>query len=116
MGSEFDDFNSLAFGDAADVMGREEFTIGGIDETFYGLLNEFTCERDLMIGGRSGTYTATILCALADFIDVDGLEGPLERALEGKRVQINGRDFKIDRAAHDGSSLTLGLSNPSKGK
>ncbi len=111
MRSEFDDFNETGFREASGVFGSEPFTIGGVPGTYFGILNEFTCEKELDIGGKFGTYTATVICALDDFSDLDG---PLERTLDGKRVSIAGRDFKVSRVAHDGVTLTLGLTNPVK--
>ncbi|WP_395753326.1 hypothetical protein [Prosthecobacter sp.] len=107
--SDFDDFTSEALGDAGDIIGRESFTIRGLDgQTFEGILNEFTAVREIDLGGKVGTYTASLVCELEEF---DELDGPLERSLEGKRLTIGGREYKIDRVSVDSSSATLGLAN-----
>lgn len=108
MPSDFDDFCEEGLGASFDVVGRDDFTIAGLAGSFRGILNEFTAARDIDLGGKVGTYTATLLCELVLFDEIDG---PLERALEGKRLTICGRNYKIDRAALDNCSLTLGLAN-----
>jgi len=104
--NDFDDFTREALGDASDIVGQEEFTIPGLDGRFCGILNEFTAAREIDLGGKVGSYTATLLCGLDQF---DDIVGPLELALEGRRCVIDGRSYKIDRAAVDSSSVTLGL-------
>lgn len=104
--SDFDDFAAEALADSGDIMGTEEFTIPSLTGSFFGILNEFSAARDIDIGGKVGTYTATLVCELDQF---DDLDGPLERTLEGKRCSIGSRSYKIDRAAVDSTSLTLGL-------
>lgn len=104
--TEFDDFTSEALADSGDIIGREEFTIAGITGTFEGILNEFTSARDIEMGGKNGTYTATVICELDEFDDIDG---PLDRTIEGKRATFGTRVFKVERVALDGSSITLAL-------
>lgn len=106
--SAFDDFCGEGLGSSFDEIGRDAFSIAGIEGDFRGILNEFTAARDIDIGGKVGTYTATVLCELDQFED---LAGPLERTLEGKRLTICGRAYKIDRVSLDNCSLTLGLAN-----
>jgi len=106
--SAFDDFHRSAFADASDIIGIESFTIAGIALPFTGILNEFGAAREIDLGGKSGTYTATLTCDLDQF---DDLDGPLERTLDGKRVTLGGRTYKIDRAAIDSATATLGLAN-----
>lgn len=107
--SAFNDFHRSAFAESADIFGTEDFSIAGVVGSFTGVLNEFAAERDLMLGGKSGTYTATLTCDLDQF---DDLTGPLERTLDGKRLTIAGRSFKIDRVTLDEATVTLGLANP----
>lgn len=104
--ADFDDFTSEALADSGDIIGREEFTITGLTGTFEGILNEFTAARDIELGGKNGIYTATLICELDQFDDVDG---PLERTLEGKRAVCNSNTYKIDRVSVDCASITLGL-------
>lgn len=106
--SAFDDFNSTAFAETSDILGTEEFTIPGLTGTFTGILNEFTAERSIDLGGKQGLYSATLVCDLDQF---DDLDGPLERTLEGKRLTLSGRSYKIDRVAIDSLNATLGLAN-----
>lgn len=112
--SAFDDFNDTSFADAADIIGTEDFTIGGFSETFAGILNEFSAEKTIDIGGLVGTYLAILVCEPDQLTSV--ITGSIERALDGKVVTILGRSFKITRAALDESTITLGLSNPAKTK
>jgi hypothetical protein len=106
--SAFDDFTDESLSSSGDIIGRESFTITGLPGSYAGIVNEFTAAREIDLGGKVGTYTATVVCELDQF---DDLDGPLERTLEGKRITINGSSYKCDRAALDGSSLTLGLAN-----
>ncbi|WP_395736279.1 hypothetical protein [Prosthecobacter sp.] len=106
--SDFNDFTQEAFGDAGDIIGREEFTIRGLAGAFCGIMNEFTAALEIDLGGKVGTYTATLVCQLEEF---DDLAGPLEKALEGKRLSIGGREYKIDRVSVDSTSATIGLAN-----
>ena len=102
----FDEFTSQALADSGDIIGTESFTIAGLAGTFFGILNEFSAAREIDLGGKVGTYTATLVCTLEQF---DEVSGPLDRALEGKRCTIDSRAYKIDRVAVDSSSITLGL-------
>jgi hypothetical protein len=108
--SDFDDFNEFSLVDAGDIIGREGFTIVNTPGDFAGILNEYGSVKSIEIGGIIGEYTATLVCELDQF---DELDGPLERTLDGRTVIISGRKLKITRTFLDGSSLTLGLSNPS---
>lgn len=108
--SDFDDFNSAAFADAGDILGRESFTIANLTGTFEGVLNEFGSVKSLQIGGILGEYTATLVCDPAQF---DELDGPLERSLDGRQLTLGGRAFKITRVFCDACAITLGLTNPS---
>jgi len=108
--SDFDDFNDSSLADAGDIIGREAFTFVDGTEPFYGILNEYGSVKSIDIGGIVGEYTATLICELDQFED---LEGPLERTLDGRKVTLNGRSFKVTRTFFDGSSITLGLTNPS---
>ena len=109
MKSEFDDFCSESMADVGDIVGREEFTIVELAGPFSGILNEFGSVKEINIGGIVGEYTATVLCELDQFDEIDG---PLERILDGRMVTLAGRKFKITRAFVDGISITLGLANP----
>lgn len=106
--TDFDDFTSEALADSGDIIGRETFTIPGFAGEFHGILNEFTATRDIEVGGKVGTYTATVVCELEEF---DDITGPLDRSIEGKRAVFDSRTFKIERVALDSSSITLGLAN-----
>lgn len=108
--SDFDDFNDEALADAGDIIGRESFTIATLEGSYAGILNEFGAVKSLTIGGIIGEYTATLVCELDQF---DDLDGPLERTLDGRKITINGRELKITRVFLDGTAITLGLSNPS---
>lgn len=108
--SSFDDFNSESFADAGDIIGRESFTVTNLAGYFEGVLNEFGSVKSLDIGGIVGEYTATIVCDPDEFAD---LSGPLERTLDGRKLTLSGRDFKITRVFLDDCAITLGLTNPS---
>lgn len=108
--SDFDDFNDASLADAADIIGRESFTITGIAGSFDGILNEFASDKSLTLGGITSEYTATLVCELDQF---DDISGSLERTLDGRKLTISGRDYKINRVLLDLSSITLGLANPS---
>lgn len=108
--SSFDDFNSASFADAGDIIGRESFTIANLTGTFEGVLNEFGSVKSIDIGGIIGEYTATLVCDPDEFSDLDG---PLERTLDGRKLTLAGREFKITRVFLDDCAITLGLTNPS---
>ena len=108
--SDFDDFNDCSLEDAGDIIGREDFAIVDLVGVFYGILNEYGSVKSIDIGGIIGEYTATLICELDQFEDI---EGPLERTLDGRKVTLNGRTYKVTRTFFDGSSITLGLTNPS---
>jgi len=108
--SDFDDFNDSCMIEAGDIIGREGFAIVDLDGTFYGILNEYGSVKSIDIGGIIGEYTATLICELEQFEDI---EGPLERTLDGRKVTLNGRTYKVTRTFFDGSSITLGLTNTS---
>lgn len=109
--SPFDAANQAAFTEAAAYFGQQRFTLG--DKTIAGILNEFGCEMDVIIGGKSGTYTATLI---GDRRQISHITSPIERSLYGRDITIDGRTFKITRCALDEISFTLGLTNPSKSK
>lgn len=111
MPSAFDDFIQSAFSEAAQVLGQVSFTLEG--KTVLAILNEFTAEQTLDLGGISGTYTATLT---GDRRQLAHITSPIERTLYGIVITIDGRKFKITRAALDGGTFTLGLTNPAKGK
>jgi len=108
--SAFDDFNDAAFAEASGLIGTEEFTIVGLAQTFTGILNSFGSAKVIDLGGIRGEHTATLECEPTQF--EDAIEGSLERALDGRKLTIDGRSFKITRAYLDTCSLTLGLTNP----
>lgn len=108
--SAFDDFNAESFADAGEIIGMESFTITNITGSFEGILNEFGSVKSLEIGGIVGEYVATVVCYPDQFSE---LSGPLERTLDGRRLVIAGRDFKITRVFLDECAVTLGLTNPS---
>lgn len=107
--SDFDDFNTAAFAEAAAVLGTESFTLTGLAGTFTGVLNAFGSAKIIDLGGIRSEVTATLECDPAQFDDIDG---PLERALDGRKLTIDRREFKVTRAYLDACSLTLGLTNP----
>lgn len=106
-------FNAQSFADSAAIYGVETFAITGLSPEFTGILNEFAAEKQIDLGGIVGTYTATLMCELDQF---DDIEGSLERALDGRTLTLAGRTYKISRCALDDTALTLGLTNPAKGK
>lgn len=108
--SAFDDFNAAAFAEASGIIGVEPFTITGLSATFTGVLNNFGSAKMITLGGVRSEYLATLECEPTQFEDL--IDGPLERALDGRLLTLDGRDFKITRAFLDDCSLTLGLSNP----
>jgi len=105
--SQFDTFNSAAFGAAAAIFGEVSFTLDSV--TYTGVLNEFTAERELEIGGFVGNFAATLVCSLAQF---SAITAPVERTLEGHQLTLSGRTFRIQKAAADECTLTLGLVHP----
>lgn len=111
MPSAFDDFIRTGFDEAAQVLGQVSFTIEA--KTVLAVLNEFTAEQELIIGGKSGIYAATLIGARPQLAHVTA---PIERTLYGRDITVDGRAFKITRCHLDGQTFTLGLSNPSRGK
>lgn len=106
--SDFDDAIADGLSQSLDYLGTKSFQIGS--DTFTGLLNQFSGERELSGEGPFvGTYPATILAALPQFIGI--FPAPLERTLPGKRLTIDGRTLRIAGVAVDASSLTLTLEN-----
>lgn len=108
--SAFDDFNTAAFDEASDIIGSESFTITGLAGSFTGILNNFGSAKVIDLGGIRSEVTATLECDPEQFEDL--ITGPLEKGLDGRKVTIAGREFKITRAYLDTCSLTLGLTNP----
>lgn len=111
MTSALDDFLRTGFDEAAQVMGQVSFTL--LDKTVLAVLNEFTAEQELIIGGKSGIYTATVTGARPQLAHV---ATPIERTLYGRDITLEGRTFRITRCHLDGQTFTLGLSNPARGK
>lgn len=109
--SEFEIFSQAGFTEAADIIGQVSCTIEG--KPVYGILNEFTAEQVLEIGGIAGTYTATLT---GDKRELAHITSPIERTLYGLVITLESRKFKITRCALDSVSFTLGLTNPTKGK
>jgi hypothetical protein len=108
--SLFDEFSSSAFSQAGSIIGVESFTLTGIDDEFTGILNEYESNKQLDVGGIMAEYTATITCELDQF---DDLDGPLERWIDGRVVNIAGRRFKVVTTRLDTVSLTIMLANES---
>jgi hypothetical protein len=99
---------------AGAIFGQEEFRIGRY--TFCGDVDLFDSEKELMTdgGGFVGTYNATIVAGREQF--GGKFAQPIERALDGKRLMIQGRKYRIVKAMQDAISMTLHLANPSKSK
>ena len=97
--SAFDEFSDGSIADAFDIFGTETFTLSGVTGSFCGVLNEFASEKEIDLGGITGTYTATLVCQLEQFDDIDG---KLERRFDGMTATV------------DGISITLGLQHPNK--
>jgi hypothetical protein len=109
--SAFDIFNSSAIKQALPTFGQVSFTLES--KTIYAVLNDYSAEVDLMIGGKVGTYLATLT---GDRSQLGHITGLIERVILGASITINSRAFKITACHLDEVSFTLGLSNPSKGK
>lgn len=98
--------------DAFAIIGGIAFTISGIDGEFSGVLNEYTSQRELDIGGLIGTYTATLVAKRREI--AAEVTGQIEKVLTGRKVTIEGRVFKIANVGHDSISVTLTLENEMK--
>lgn len=109
--SAFTDFLATSTSEASDVFGTVTVTITSVG--YAAIVDEFAAEREMEIGGFVGTYQATAFIRLAL---VSGLTAPIERTLEGKTLTVDGRTYRIDRAALDDAGVTLGLNNPDKRK
>jgi hypothetical protein len=110
--SAFDDFNDSAFDEAAAVIGTDSFTISNVAYTG-GILDEFTASREVEIGGMMGSYDGTLMVKLTN---VSNITAPIERSVEGKVIVISGRSFRVEKAATDSLTLTMGLANLNKTK
>jgi hypothetical protein len=110
--SLFDTFSEGCLTDSANIIGEIAFTIGGINQEFAGVLNEYTAQRELDVGGLRGTYSATIVAKRREI--AASVSGQLEKTLTGRKVIIEGRTFKISTVDHDSISVTLTLENEIK--
>jgi len=106
--SDFDDAMSEGLAESLDYLGTTPFKIAGKD--FAGIYTEFSGAKELGSDGPVvGTYPATILAALPQF--VGKFPAPLEHSLAEKRLTILGRTFRVAIAVVDASSVTLHLEN-----
>jgi hypothetical protein len=110
--SLLDTFTEGCADDAFNIIGTAGFTISGIDGEFAGVLNEFTSERELTMGGKVGTYTATLVISRREI--AAEVDQPIERALTGRSVTCEGRVFKVASVEQDSVFVTLGLENETK--
>jgi hypothetical protein len=110
--SLFDTFTESCGTQAFNIIGTAGFTISGIDGEFAGILNEFTSERELTMGGKVGTYTATLVVSRREI--ASEVTQPIERALTGRSVTCEGRVFKVASVEQDTVFITLGLENETK--
>jgi hypothetical protein len=110
--SLFDTFTESCGTEAFNVIGTAAFTISGIDGEFAGILNEFTSQKELSIGGILGTYTATLVVSRREI--ASEVTQPIERALTGRSVTCEGRTFKVASVDQDTVFITLGLENETK--
>lgn len=109
--SDLDDFLTSSQADAMEVIGTMSVTIDGT--TYPAVVNQFSAERELELGGFVGTYDAS---AFIELSELSALTAPLERTLEGKTLTVDGRTLRIDRVLVDVTGVTLALSNPAKRK
>jgi uncharacterized protein len=109
--SAFNDFNTQSMGDAAETIGETSVTITGVSGSPKAIVDQFTAERELEMGGYVGTYDARAMVRLTY---LSGVTAPIERTLEGGTLTVDGRTFRIDVVELDSVTATLGLNNPKK--
>jgi hypothetical protein len=111
--SDFLDMMNGAFAESVGIFGATDFCIER--HKFAGDVDLFDGDKTLIGGsdgggGWSGTYAGTIVAAKAQF--AGKFAAPLEHTLDGKRLEISGRKFRVGRVIEDAISLTLHLENP----
>lgn len=111
--SAFTDTITADLAVAFQVFGSVSVSISGVAGTFAAVVDQFSAERELELGGFVGTYDAVAFIQAAD---AAGITAPIERTLEGRTLTVDGRTFRIDRAIQDDAGITLGLANPAKRK
>jgi hypothetical protein len=114
--SAFDDFNTQSMGDAEEAIGGIAVTItlpsgSTVSGSPKAIVDQFTAERELEMGGYVGTYDARAMVRLTY---LSGVTAPIERTLEGGTLTVDGRTFRIDVVELDSVTATLGLNNPKK--
>ena len=100
----FDDFIADALGTAEEVFGGLAFTIDAVSYT--GILNEFSGDEEVELGGVLYAFSATLVCQRPQF---SALTAPLHKTLQGKHVLIDGIKYRVAKAIADTASVTLGL-------
>lgn len=103
MPSEFDDFMDAGFGEASEVIGKEEFTISGKHFTtprkVRGSLNELGTVSEVTLAGEQITFSSTLLIALAEFANLTPRQGQtVTRRKDGRTFRIVG-DIQRDSLA-----------------
>jgi hypothetical protein len=109
--SAFDDFNTQSMLNAAETIGEVAITITDVSGSPMAIVDQFSAERELDVGGFVGTYDARAVVRLTF---LSGVTAPIERTLEGETLTVDGRTFRIDVVELDTVSATLGLNNPKK--
>lgn len=93
---------------ATDTIGEVAVTITGVSGSPLAIIDQFSAERELEMGGFVGTYDARAVVRLTF---LSGVTAPIERTLEGKTLTTDGRTFRIDTVELDTVTATLGLKN-----
>lgn len=110
--SDFTDFLGDAWDRTTNVLGTSSCTVSG--HSYDGVVDQFTAVRHFDIGGVMGEYDGVAVLKLAE-VAADAGATP-EKYFEGKNLVVSGRTYKIERAAVDELTVTLGLVNPNRVK
>jgi hypothetical protein len=90
--SDLDDLMSEGMIISEEVMGAERFYIAGLP--YVGILNEFSGEQEIELGGILSSYHATLVCQRPQF---RAFGSPLHQTLQGKIVEIEGVKYTVQR-------------------